>query len=243
MHPVKLTITLFLFMCIGEYVMALGATDNNASARITGGTKLEQMMLKAIQGDGEAASKVAYHFSAGRQDLSKGDYWFLIGAENNHVVCQFNIAYALNHPPLSDTATIRGIYWLKLSLRNGVDDDNDISLAKNELNRLGIDPGEPFPDDLLFRFDNPVLNDDQLEQCTTGALQGSQKAALVLAEHYRAVNDMESAEYWYRIGAQNGSAECQFIYGHILAGRAETLDRERGKFWLNRATENGYHGQ
>jgi len=68
-----------------------------------------------------------------------------------------------------------------------------------------------------------------------GAWLGSGQAALVLAA-FSKNNSLEAdaAEYWYRIGAQNGNSECMRQYGEILLGKDGSLDRERGRFWLNR---------
>jgi TPR repeat protein len=222
---------LFVFLLLAYEGEAM-PTRAGGSKRIASRTELEQLSLKAVRGDIPAAQKLGWHYSEEIHALDT--YWFTIGAESGDSICQWSLACALTFDNKTDT---RGIFWTKTAARN-----NDDS-AIRQLGYLGISPDEGPPDDSRFIFESGELSESDLEACKDGALQGSQKAALVLAEHYRAANDAESAEYWYRIGAQNGNAECQYRYSQILFYKPTELDRERGKFWLNRATENGYHGQ
>jgi TPR repeat protein len=75
-----------------------------------------------------------------------------------------------------------------------------------------------------------------------GALRGSGQAAFVIAEHYFRAGDMKSAEYWYRIGAQNGNAGCMYAFGSMLVEKQNRLDQERGRYWLARASKAGMDG-
>ena len=103
--------------------------------------------------------------------------------------------------------------------------------------RLGYTPATARPpSDGLFP--NKTLAISDFVRYKEGALQGSGQAALALADHYSDTGDIESAEYWYRIGTQNGNSNCQYRYGNILAGKRDMLDQERGKFWLGQINEN-----
>jgi hypothetical protein len=198
-------------------------------------SELKKLSLKAMQGDGNAALNVAHHYTFGMQDEVTGNYWLVIGAENGDARSQWNISLMLNYPPLSDGITTRGVFWVQKAAKNG------IQYAIDELVRLGISFYGSSPDDDLNSMDfSNVFTENELEQCKEFALQGSQAASLILTEHYKSINRPECVEYWLRVGVQNGSAECQYVYGQILSGKEEILDQERGKFWINSATQNGY---
>jgi TPR repeat protein len=235
-------VLLAVFTLEGGIAMARGVINGNDSARIKSRARLERLFHEAVQGSAEAAQHLTSHFKYGQSTETEETralalHWCAVGAENGdgsnqwNVSSQWNFGYMLTRNNKTDT---RGIFWIKMAARNGE------QYAKNELGRLGISTDEGPPPDVQFVFDGREVPESEIERCKEGALQGSQKAALVLAEHYRAINDGEAAEYWYRIGAQNGSVECQFTYGQLLAGKPETLDRERGEFWLKKAKQSGY---
>jgi hypothetical protein len=61
------------------------------------------------------------------------------------------------------------------------------------------------------------------------------KVALFLGNYYSKIAvDKKLSEYWYRIGVQNGSHECKYIFGKILSEKDNRFDKIRGKFWLDR---------
>jgi hypothetical protein len=199
-------------------------------------SELRKLSLKAMQGNGDAALRVARHYTFGMQDEIMGNYWFIIGAENGDAKSQWNISYALNSPPLSNDITTRGIFWIRKAAENG------IQYAINELERLDASSYELLPDDdsdVIGFFS--VSTENELERCKEGALQGNREAALVLVKHYNTINKSECVEYWSRIGAQNDDIECQYLYGQILSAKEDELEQERGRFWMHRATQNGYN--
>jgi TPR repeat protein len=115
--------------------------------------------------------------------------------------------------------------------------------TERELNRLGytLETAQP-PEDSFFPDNYAQLSETELDLCKTGALQGNRKAALLLGKYYEEITvDNELSEYWYRIGAQNGSPECQYKLGQILRGKDNQEDQIRGRFWLDRAAQNGYN--
>jgi len=103
-----------------------------------------------------------------------------------------------------------------------------------------LDTAQP-PDDVLFLSDYTTLSEEEMIRIKEGALRGNGKAALILSQYFNEVaRDAVSAEYWYRIGAQNGNIDCQYQYGNILSRKQDIIDQERGVFWINRAMQNGY---
>jgi hypothetical protein len=94
------------------------------------------------------------------------------------------------------------------------------------------------PDDSLFDYDYTSLSETEIAACREGALQGSGKAALVIARYYGEIaKKTDSETHWYQIGAQNGNVECMREFGSILSGKEGILEQERGKFWLYRANQ------
>jgi len=84
------------------------------------------------------------------------------------------------------------------------------------------------PSDSMFP-DIPLTTSDVVRY-KEGALKGCGQAALAVANYFKTAVDAEEAEYWYRIGAQNGNSECMEQYGNILLEKEDILDQERGKF-------------
>jgi TPR repeat protein len=193
--------------------------------------ELSELMTKAVRGDGEAAFKVALHFEIGLGHKLNGIYWFLIGAENGHSGCQWNLSYDLTY---DDEMDARGVFWVKTAANNKEE------YAIKKLKRQGIKFAEPLSADSEFVYIDGELSDDEITRYKEVSLQGSQKAVLVLVRYYQTIGDIDSLEYWYRIGAQNGNGECQYNYGKVLSTKPDMLNKERGKYWIDRAYQNGY---
>ena len=220
--------TFVLFFYLGV-ILTVGCSSvyyNRLSKR-----KLEKTMMLAVKGDGEAALLVERHFSIGYNDSNDATIWDTIGAENDYPESQYGLAYTLldySHDPESK---LRGIFWLYKMVVIGYRD------AEEWLEKKGytLDTAQP-PDDSLFPYEYTQLSETELEDCKTGALRGNKKTALILGKYYEEIEiNNELSEYWYRIGAQNGNPECQYILGQIMSDRDDQLDQVRGKFWLDRA--------
>ena len=199
--------------------------------------ELPQVKLDALSGDNEAALKVAYHHSSRINEETNN--WFEIGSENGILEVQY--AYVdrlLNYSNDDIESEIRGIFWLNNLVKNGYKYRNSIVSLDDYSYTLAV--AQP-PDDNWFINDHSELSTEELTTYELGALKGSKKAALVLGRYYEEIainNDL--SEYWYRIGAQNGSPECQYSLGQILSRKDDPEDQVRGNFWLTRAIENGY---
>jgi len=191
--------------------------------------KLEGEKLKAVRGDGAAAYDVGDHYSYGKSDYANAIKWYTIGAENGFQDLQYILYNDLTRNNENKDSFTRGIFWLyKLVVV-------EYRESKRRLEDKGytLETAKP-PSDALFPR-REMLTQSELTRYTEGALQGSGQAALVLANYLSTAGDAEEAEYWYRIGAQNGNRECMVQYGGILLGKEEMLDQERGKFWLGQA--------
>jgi len=228
-------IFLLLFFAGAMLIMCSGNEESVPSAasslRIPD-SELKNVMSKAVKGDGQAAYEVGLHFDGGCFDFENGLIWYTIGAENGHLFSMNSASILLLSPNNKDgkEAYTRGIFWV-YQLAVLVDWDTEKRLQS--LVDYGYTPetAKP-PSDSLFP--RKTLASSDIIRYQEGALQGSGQAALVLANHYSKASEAEEAEDWYRIGAQNGNAECMQQYGNILLGKTEMLDRERGKFWLAR---------
>ena len=80
-------------------------------------------------------------------------------------------------------------------------------------------------------------------QLTVQALDGSESAAIALANAALPLSDDESQFYWLRVAAENGSPEGMRRLGEALAGLQHrdygTAHTIRAKFWLEKAADRG----
>jgi len=243
MKPRILHVVTFFFI-VSVLVMCGGDDDDRApssnNSYILSEKELAENKLAAVRGSGYAAYILTLHYAFGRGDESNGMIWYIIGAENGSLGSQYTLYLILCNRG-NDSHT-RGIFWLyKLAVLN-LTASNELFEPEKDLEREGytLETACP-PSDTLFPFNYASLSTQQLEQCKEGALKGSGKAALIMAQYFGLVaKDADLAEYWYQIGSQNGNAECQYQFGNILLGKEDELDRERGQFWQTRALENGY---
>jgi TPR repeat protein len=189
-----------------------------------------ELALQAMAGDGEAANSVAVYYND-YQYYDIANEWEMIGAENGRANSQWNTAYHISYPA-NISATTRAVFWLRVLTKNG-----DIG-SKKELESHGISVNFDFPPDSSFPASHVGMSAATISYCKEGALKGSGKAALLLAQYYSGTNSGES-EYWYRIGAQNGNSECQHNLGLIYQAKPEKLNKTRGTFWLE-AAKKGY---
>ncbi len=80
-------------------------------------------------------------------------------------------------------------------------------------------------------------------QLTVQALDGSESAAIALANAALPLSDDETQFYWLRVAAENGSPEGMRRLGEALAGLQYrdygTAHTIRAKFWLEKAADRG----
>jgi len=202
--------------------------------------ELSQKIPDALNGDQMAAYKIALHFHMGParvQNMDKTLEWLAISVENGNSEAQYVLAtIMINRRSHNEKFYTRGIFWLYGLARIAYMDTEAM------LNRNGytLETARP-PDDSGFPFDYTKLFETELVKCEEGALRGNIKASLLLAKHYEEITgDNELAEYWYRIGAQNGSLECQYKLSQILSRKDDQLAQIRYKFWFDRVIKDGY---
>lgn len=208
-----------------------GKARNPSASLIIPDQELEDLSIKAMRGDGEAAIRISQHYSIGYNDAILGLYWETIGAENDHTGSQWNLSYTLTY---SDKLNTRGIFWCIQAAKGGE------KYAINSLRRLGISLENQYFDDVAYANTDGIFSEDEIEANMENALRGSTETALALSNYYGTINDKQSMEYWYRIGAQNGNPECQYKYGQMLLEKEGINDHIRGDFWINKAIENGF---
>jgi TPR repeat protein len=233
---------IFLLITSGGAAMCHPNSEGQEAKAITGSSsywlsidKINRLSIEAMQGSGEAAQKMLYHYFYALNEDPKSHSWALIGAENGNADSAYYIALI---DSFSNKTDQRRIYWLRIAANYG---HEYAEHAKNELLRLGLPVEQKFSTLVSFPDVYEEISSEMLEQYKEGALQGNGKMALIVATYYREiVQDMVTEEYWYRIGAQNGESECQYNYSHILNKKPDILNQKRSTFWLNRAIQNGY---
>ena len=94
--------------------------------------EIYSLSIKATNKDGVAARKLGVYYSAIKLDDDMAEYWYLIGAENGDVVCQYNLAYSYLHRKKDEVRREKAIYWLRKAASTG--DPDSIKY----LNRLGV---------------------------------------------------------------------------------------------------------
>jgi TPR repeat protein len=201
-------------------------------------SELSRTMLTALQGNPDDAFRVMLHFKVGLNNRSEGVEWMNIGAENGHLEAQYALANILLNFSDDYYSEVRGIFWLYEMAKNGYRETVD---WLQDLN-LTLETAEP-PDDSYFADDLSQFSEitTVIEDYKIGALQGNKKAALVLGKYFEEIKkDKDSFQYWYRIGAQNGSPECQYKLGQIMGEEEDESYQTRGRYWLDRAKKNDY---
>jgi len=234
-HKLQYLFFLTIIFCIGTTLSGCILDGHFLNSHYLSKDELQRFSLAAVRGDGEAASRVGNYYSYYNYDREKKLFWRIIGAENNHFNSQNSLYINLEAP-----YSTRCIFWL-YKVIVAIGEDNIYKKNRiDDLKKYGytLETAQP-PDDSLFTYDYASLPETDIAEYREGALLGSGQAALVLAQYYREITqDAASSEYWFQIGAQNGNRECQYQFGNILLGKQDTLDKERGNFWHNRANEN-----
>ena len=200
--------------------------------------ELARLKLEAVMGDGKAAARVVDYYLFTKGDHNNEYVWTLIGAENGDTLMMEHLSsiYLGASGKVYENFT-RAIFWLyQLAIYDYEETDNhwkaETFIERLEREGYTLETAKP-PSDALFPS-MQTLTPSGTARYKKGALQGSGQAVLVLANYLITTGDAEEAEYWYRIGAQNGDREFMRKYGSLLLWKEETLDQERGKFWLGR---------
>ncbi|GHV12297.1 hypothetical protein FACS189491_05040 [Spirochaetia bacterium] len=202
-------------------------------------SKLNRLSLAAMAGDGEAAWMIVHNYEfplrgTTAETIRNAEKWALIGAENGHLGAHETVGDKLSYEAGHKSPT-RAVFWWRLLFKNG---GNSII---SRFDYYGLSENFDFPPDASFPASYTAISAETISACEEGALQGSGRAALLLAQYYgNAAGDAGLSEYWYRIGVQNGNAECQHNLGLIYQAKPEGMNKVRGTFWLQRAAENGY---
>ena len=192
--------------------------------------ELLQKKISALEGNPDNAILVSYHYSYGLNNYDESIRWFSIAAENGHCEGMYSLTLrylrSINHD-----LRFRGIFWLRKMAKFDYRD----SYAWLMREGYTIDSSQP-NEDFLFYNDYSKISDTEIDSFKKSALQGNVIAALFLGNFYsKSVNDLEFAEYWYRIGSQNGSIECMYILGQMMIKLNNEFDQIRGSFWLRQA--------
>jgi len=214
-------------------IQSISSQDKKSQDPVSTGTvfaisssEIPSLELAAMMGDGEIALRLSQYYGLTCSDSNQEDLWELIGAENGNDICMYNIANTFFY---KNNYIFRGIYWYRTAAKNGN------IFAKEQLDLLKVSYDFDDPSDLFFQSMPKYLNNEQKKECGESALKGSGVAALILAKFFRDItNENDKAEYWFRIGAQNGNNECQQIFGFMLKSKSDIINQERGNFWINR---------
>lgn len=100
-------------------------------------------------------------------------------------------------------------------------------------------PDQP-PDYYVMGNKSLVLSAREIEEFQREALRGCPKAALRLYAFYESVRmDYAESLYWLRIAAENDSSVGQYNLGLALRDDADSRNRQRARFWLERSAANG----
>jgi TPR repeat protein len=237
----------FLFGCIS----LIYAQDDSSSTGweflykdIIPEEELQQKIIGALNGDLKSTASLMSHYGFGVRDYYEWCKWIFIAAENGLGEGHYLLSVFSDSEDVD--AKTRGIFWLYTMVKNRY------RATETDLNKRGytLNTAKP-PDDDHFPDNYLQLSETEIADCKIGALKGNGKAALLLGKYYSEIKiDYElfdylfsssHEEYWYRIGAQNGSPECQYELGQILLRKDDELNKIRGNFWLRQAIQNGYN--
>lgn len=104
--------------------------------------ELTNLTSSALQGDKEAAHRIARYYEGIELDHQKAMYWYQIAAENGGTVNHYNYGVMLANSSDSQDK-IRARYWLSLALKEGdehaadeIKQLDDPNYMKNKIKRL-----------------------------------------------------------------------------------------------------------
>ncbi len=84
------------------------------------------------------------------------------------------------------------------------------------------------------------LTTQELDRLRIAALEGSPDSAHRIVEYFTFTRrDKKASEMWARIGAENGSADSQFVMFQLLSVSKKVDDHRRALFWLAHAAKGG----
>jgi TPR repeat protein len=101
--------------------LAQSAADQPASSYtefLVPAGQLDDLQKAALQGNAEAALKLANFYNFSTIDPEKGLYWTTIAAENGSVVGMYNLGQSLRHLP-DWQSKARAKYWFKKVVDGG----------------------------------------------------------------------------------------------------------------------------
>ena len=157
-HPIRPHILSFLLLAVMMILTLATSFDlKEDPSFLIPDDKLDETMLAAVRGDGEAAYLLALHFGLGKLDDANEIFWYTIGAENGHPDSQYGLAgrYYANREKEIGTE-LRKVFWLqKVAI---IDYEEAISW----LERWGytLETAQP-PDDGLFP-PSPTLSEEDI---------------------------------------------------------------------------------
>jgi TPR repeat protein len=191
--------------------------------------ELQNKKLAALAGNPDDAWVVASYYGFFTFDDDESIKWHTISAENGYQNAQYMLANILLNFYIDHDSKTRGIFWLYQMAKNNFRETVNWLHSLN----FSLETAQP-PDDKHFLGDFSNPSETVIADYKTGALQGNKQSALILGRYYEKI-DEEVAEYWYRIGAQNDSSECQYELSQVMSGKEDEFDKIRGKYWLDRS--------
>lgn len=240
MRKSKDLIFILLFIFSISNIFSNGKKENNVRNQIEqyflSKKTLKTLEKQALDGSIDAALKVWEYYAFSALDYESINIWEIVLCENelsNNSNGTYNYAIMLLSQKNSEKE--RGWYWIKRCKEADylLDDYLDSLYKELELNDYGESLGKSINDfskmdyseirksahygnkDAAFYLYSEKSND--VEQIT--------KNTLLLNPEY------ESAEYWLRIGAQNGNEECIRKYIELLRKSSNNYDNIRVSFW------------
>jgi TPR repeat protein len=85
-----------------------------------------------------------------------------------------------------------------------------------------------------------ILSEAEIQKLEHEALQGATEAALRLHFFYEYEHlDPAKSFFWAHISAQNADPMGQFEFGVMLSKDPDPKNRQRARFWLKKAADNG----
>ena len=85
------------------------------------------------------------------------------------------------------------------------------------------------------------LEEKEIVDLSEKAKKGDSEAALSLGSYYSMIEyDRDRAAEWYKQGADNGNAVCQYNYAFYLLDISDEKNRDEATTYLLKAAEAGY---
>ena len=208
---------------------------------------IESLLRLSEAGDPKATLHCAFYYES-VNDIPNANRYYELAADAGFADAQFLMGYRLENGINIACDLPRANKYYKMSADNG-NGDAQFRLSKNLREGNGIEKDEAEADrylqlareshDRAVQKHTPLPdNPDELRKLADEKKDA--RAMLLVAFDFEGKSDIENANKYYRMSAENGNADAQFLWGMRLEyGVDVEKNEEEAMKWYREAAKNG----